>query len=383
LGRGAIALVFAAAWLVAASLPFAKSSDGEIVFDGTWEGADPASAWREIHVSYGGGTYEFVKDSQRRGTVARVTLPSGGDAAIEAIHHSPLNLGRTTVYGLAFKFPRDWRVPSEGWGCLIAQLGYPLLKYTNIGLGVGRDYVGLEMHTGRIDWHGRTPSAQAPATFDLYRRYTDPKNYIIPRSRFKTGVWHLLVIQIKWATDSSGSLRAWHQMQGEVNWTETIDFEHIPTMQWGYGITGAYMSSVGKDAQGEPREVSDKVGAYRYDGSTPFKVFNDGLLIGTQTDAVAARLRGTSFTPVVRRSPVGTIVSGHPYRASLVASGGVRPLTWSITRGSLPPGLRFSARNGTVSGRTSARPGRWRVVFSVRDARGVRAVRAVTLRVVR
>jgi hypothetical protein len=368
---------------VAASLSSATPRVGDIVFDGTWEGASPASPWREIHVSYGGGAYDFVKDPQRKGTIARVTLPSSGSAAIEAIHHSPLNLGSTTVYGLAFKFPRDWQVPSDDWGCLIAQLGYPLLKYTNIGLGVGADYVGLEMHTGFINWHGRKPSADAPATFDLYRRYTDPSNYVIPRSRFKTGVWHLLVIEVKWAMDRSGSLRVWHQVQGETAWTQTVDFEHIPTMQWGYGITGAYMSIDGKDAQGEPREVSDKVGAYRYEGSTPVTVYNDGLLIGTTPEAVVLRLDGGPFAPVVRRTPLRPIVSGRSYRASLVVAGGVQPLRWSIARGALPSGLRLSARSGVVSGSTTARAGRWPIVFTAQDARGARASRAVILRVVR
>ena len=367
--------------LAVASLSSATPRAGEIVFDGTWEGVPPASAWREIHVSYGGGTYDFGKDPERKGTVARVTLPSAGVAAIEAIHHSPLNLGSTTVYGLAFKFPRDWQVPSDDWGCLIAQLGYPLLKYTNIGLGVGADYVGLEMHTGFINWHGRKPSADAPATFDLYRRYRDPSNYVIPRSRFRRDVWHLLVIEVTWAMDRSGSLRAWHQIEGETGWTETIDFEHIPTMQWGYGITGAYMSVTGNDAQGEPREVSDKVGAYRYEGSTPVTMYNDGLLIGTTPEAVALRLQGTPFTPKVRRTAFRTIISGRPYRATLVAGGGVQPFRWSIARGSLPPGLRLSARSGAVSGRTTARAGTWRIVFIAQDARGARASRTVTLRV--
>jgi len=370
------------ACLAAASISSATpKTAGTILFDGTWEGANPVSVWREIHVSYGGGTYSFVKDPSRRGTVARVTLPSGGQAAIEAIHHSPLNLGSTTVYGLAFKFPRDWHVPAEDWGCVIAQLGYPLLKYTNIGLGLGPNYVGLEMHTGLINWHGETPSDGAPATFDFYRRYTDPGTYVIPPGRFATGVWHLLLIQITWATDNSGALRAWHQVQGESGWTETVDFRHIPTMQWGYGITGAYMSADGKDAQGVPREVSDKVGAYRYDGAEGLTLYNDGMLIGTTPEAVARRLRGMPFVPALRRVFL-TPVLGHNYSAKLKAKGGVRPLTWSITRGSLPPGLRLSHRTGTVLGRAD-RAGTWRIVVTAQDARGALTSGAVNVRVAR
>jgi hypothetical protein len=373
-------LACAGVCLLAASFSSAASRAGEIVFDGTWETANPASPWREIHTSYGGGAYNFVKDPPRKGTVAVVTLPPNGDAAIEAIHHSPFIVGSTTVYGLAFKFPRDWQVPSDDWGCLIAQFGYPLLKYTNIALGVGANYVGLEMHTGSIDWHGRKPSAEAPATFDLYRRYTSPGNYVIPPSRFKTGVWHLLVIEIKWATDRTGSLRAWHQIEGETSWTETVDFEQIPTMQWGNGISGGYMGRDGKDENGEPKVVSDKVGAYRYEGDQPFVVYNDGLLIGTDAGTIAQRIQGTSFQPVVRRLRPSPIVVGRLYSTPLTARGGVLPLRWSVTRGALPPGIRLAPNKGIVAGRAK-QAGKWRVVLTAQDALGGRSSRAVTLRV--
>lgn len=371
----------AGASLVAASFALGGTSAGQISFDGTWEGSSPTSAWTGIKVSYGGGSYSFLKDPARRGTVARVTLPAEGQAAIEAIHHRPLRLGETTVYGLAFEFPNDWNVPTEDWGCLIAQLGYPSLKYTNIGLGVGHNYLGLEMHTGFINWHGKTPSADNDATFDLYRPYRDPAGFVIPPKRFATGVWHLLVIEIKWATDRSGSLRAWHQVQGDRTWTKTVDFRGIPTMQWGVGIGGTYMGSDGKEQDGTQKHVSDKVGAYRYDGSNPFTYFNDGMVIGLDADTVAARLQGAPFRPVVLRPLPTPVVLGRQYRARFDANGGVLPLQWSVTRGTLPPGLSLK-RDGVVTGRAKA-VGTWPVTVSVQDALGARSSRAVTLRVVR
>lgn len=41
---------------------------------------------------------------------------------------------------------------------------------------------------------------------------------------------------------------------------------------------------------------------------------------------------------------------GSPYNFPLAASGGVPPLTWSITAGSLPPGLVLNATTGQISG---------------------------------
>ncbi len=372
----------ACALIVGASLPSADALTGDILFDGTWETPDPESGWAGLHTSFGGGAFAFVKDPPRRGTVAKVTLPGGGAAAIESIYHRRVDLGQTTVYGLAFKFPSDWRVPSDDWGCLIAQLGYPLLKYTNIGLGVGANYVGLEMHTGRIDWNGRTPSASAPATFDLYRAYRQPGGYVIPPSRFKTGLWNLILLEIRWATDKTGSIRAWHQVKGEPGWTKTVDMQNIPTMQWGTGITGAYMGPDGRDRAGEEKEVSDKVGAYRYYGDVPFVVYNDGLLLGTDAGAVAQRLQGTPFQPVVQRLRPSPIVVGRRYSAPIAVRGGVVPLRWSVTRGTLPPGLRIASKRGIVVGR-ARQAGSWRVVLTAEDSLGARSSRALTLRVVR
>jgi len=363
-------------------LPSADARSGDILFDGTWETPNPETGWAGLHASFGGGAYAFVKDPPRRGTVARVMLPEGGDAAIEAIYHRRVDLGQTTVYGLAFKFPSGWRAPSDDWGCLIAQFGYPLLKYTNIGLGVGANYVGLEMHTGFIDWNGRTPSASAPADFDLYRSYRQPGGYVIPPSRFKTGLWNLILLEIRWATDRTGSIRAWHQVEGESGWTKTVDMQNIPTMQWGTGITGAYMGADGRDRAGEEKEVSDKVGAYRYDGDAPFVVYNDGILLGTDAGAVAQRLQGVPFQPVVQRLRPSPIVVGRRSSAPLTARGGVLPLRWSVSRGSLPPGLRLAAGKGLVIGRAK-QAGKWPLVLTAQDALGARSSRAVTLRVVR
>ncbi len=49
--------------------------------------------------------------------------------------------------------------------------------------------------------------------------------------------------------------------------------------------------------------------------------------------------------------PSGT--SHHNYDANLVASGGVPPYTWSVTSGSLPPGLNLDSASGLISGTTT------------------------------
>jgi Putative Ig domain len=61
--------------------------------------------------------------------------------------------------------------------------------------------------------------------------------------------------------------------------------------------------------------------------------------------SVAAALTLKAVTPTLSSAAVAT-----GYSASLVASGGVPPYTWSITSGQLPSGLRFDAESGTITG---------------------------------
>lgn len=65
-----------------------------------------------------------------------------------------------------------------------------------------------------------------------------------------------------------------------------------------------------------------------------------------------------AFTLIVAPAPSLSIAStslinaaqGTPYNASLAANGGVPPLTWAITLGSLPGGLSLTASTGQISG---------------------------------
>src|SRR6266404_4830531 len=62
--------------------------------------------------------------------------------------------------------------------------------------------------------------------------------------------------------------------------------------------------------------------------------------------------------------PIGT--TGTSYSASLVATGGTAPYSWSVTSGSLPPGLTMSSA-GAISG-TPTTSGSYSFVGTVKDA---------------
>jgi hypothetical protein len=73
-------------------------------------------------------------------------------------------------------------------------------------------------------------------------------------------------------------------------------------------------------------------------------------------------------------------VAGSPYTRSLSAVGGVAPYLWTITAGSLPPGMALDAAGATISGTPSA-SGAFAFTLQVTDAGGSSATQDFTLSV--
>ena len=58
---------------------------------------------------------------------------------------------------------------------------------------------------------------------------------------------------------------------------------------------------------------------------------------------------------------------GRSYSQTLQATGGVKPYTWSLAAGTLPPGLSLNAATGVISGTPTTR-GTWSFTVRVQDS---------------
>jgi large repetitive protein len=73
-----------------------------------------------------------------------------------------------------------------------------------------------------------------------------------------------------------------------------------------------------------------------------------------------------SPAPVISTTTLPGALNGADYNEQIIANGGVAPLVFTVTSGSLPPGLSLNT-NGYVTGRTTADSGTFNFVVTVTD----------------
>ncbi len=93
--------------------------------------------------------------------------------------------------------------------------------------------------------------------------------------------------------------------------------------------------------------------------------------IGVSGPASAAALSITNAGSVLVRGAVG-----RSYSASLLATGGQQPYTWSVVSGTLPAGLSVSGSQ--ISGKPTA-AGTWTFIARVADASGQTATKLLSI----
>ncbi len=88
---------------------------------------------------------------------------------------------------------------------------------------------------------------------------------------------------------------------------------------------------------------------------------------------------GASAAPVSIANAGSVLVrgaTGKSYSASLLATGGLQPYTWSVVSGALPPGLSVSGNQ--ISGKPAA-AGTWTFTVRVADASGQTAAKLLSI----
>ena len=91
---------------------------------------------------------------------------------------------------------------------------------------------------------------------------------------------------------------------------------------------------------------------------------------GGNADAAVFVIAGAAPTPPsIATASLPSGIVGTAYSASLVASGGQSPYSWSILSGALAPGLSLDGSNGTISG-TPSISGGFSATFEVTDSGG-------------
>ncbi len=115
--------------------------------------------------------------------------------------------------------------------------------------------------------------------------------------------------------------------------------------------------------------------------SGTFWRFDNGVCIAGKSTSSAVAVNDNSVScvglPAVRTTslPAGKVRAA--YTRTLAAAGGASPYTWAVSSGTLPPGLKLSAR-GVLSGKPT-KAGTWTFTVKVTDEAGQAATRKLAL----
>ena len=180
-------------------------------------------------------------------------------------------------YAMEIRFPLDWREPSPtGWGMGLAQFNYERIWGTPVGVAAHSNFVELDLNSGLCaPLTSGNPSCQYTSGIsgNLAPRA------IIPPSAFSTGVWHQLLIHVRWTNGNDGILEGFHRLRGQTTWTRTASFRGYPTLQ----RTSSYTPSAAD-------RTVDKIGAYRGSAGFPLSVWHSTFCQATSMSAAASCL---------------------------------------------------------------------------------------------
>ena len=286
-------LVLAAASASAAPMQFRDgTSGGGLTFRGDWKTGDVSQFdWGAQCAPWiadpSRGSVSVVRPPDMKGRrAARISL-GGAQSACELLHKRLVGLDSTEYYSLEVRFPRTWREPGP-WGAAIAQLNYAALGGPPVGLFAHARRVDLVILGGEVTWPGCSGPAQGCLDQAQFNNTNGAgRGGTAIAAPMALGVWHQLVVRVRWSTGSDGTVDVWHRLRGQRHWIRTYHISGVPTMQWAPCCLGRG----GANPDGTPRMDADKIGLYRIPNGTNLTLWIAGFFVGR------------AFAPVSRALP--------------------------------------------------------------------------------
>ncbi len=116
-------------------------------------------------------------------------------------------------------------------------------------------------------------------------------------------------------------------------------------------------------------------------GNSSFTVQVKDAKNNTGTQALSISIVAAAQPPTVTTTSLSAGTASSAYSATVSASGGTTPYTWSITAGALPAGLSLTASSGVISGTPTA-AGNSSFTVQVKDAKNNTGTQALSISIV-
>jgi Polysaccharide lyase len=210
---------------------------------------------------------------------ARIDLPGASVyTACETLTRRRIGVGTNDYYGMMVRFPTVWQKPSpSNNGLVIAQLNFQNIWGSPVSLRAHADHVALTLSSGLCN----SVFTSKPGCAYSSGPGGNVKPMLAVSAPLALGVWHQLIIHVRWATDSSGVLEVWHRLKGSGNWRKTVVRRGNPTLQWTRKVGRRRIANA---------TTADKIGAYRGHSTFPLAIWHDGFVRTRSFAATAAAL---------------------------------------------------------------------------------------------
>jgi Polysaccharide lyase len=251
---------------------------GKILFNGDFEPGNVSQWWgaqcantSSAPLLFTRGTITVQSEIAAQGRyAARFDLPAATNpTACEAVRKRRLGLSEEW-YALEFRLPLDWRKPSPtGWGAAIAQLNYQAIWGSPLGIYAHADRVSVVLQSGLCRPVG-TPHPRGPGCANTSGPGGNlPPMYVIPTAP-ALGVWHQVLLHVRWAANRTGRLQVFHRRRGRPAWQQRLKFSGKPTVQWTTTVPPRRRNT-----------TIDKIGAYRGHSTAPLSIWHDNFCVAT------------------------------------------------------------------------------------------------------